>query len=254
MSQYSFGTGSLWGTATQDSSGNTIAVPTPVKFGELQEIGLDMSRDIKMLYGEYDSPVAVGSGKKKYDFKAKFARISGRVFNDLYFGNTLSTGTLNGVYNDSTGALVPTTPYTLTVTPPNAGTYVRDLGVVDANGQPMQRVASGPTTGQYTATGAVYLFAAADVGKRVFINYQYTAAAAGAKVINLANQVMGAAPVFGCDVSVSFSGKQMNWRFPNCVSSKLSFEPKQDDFAQVSFDFSAFADATGNIGYLTSAE
>ena len=206
MSQYAFGTGSMWAAATQDSAGNTIAVPIPVKFGELQDIGLDISRDLKMLYGQNNMPAAIGAGKMKFDFKAKFARIAGRVFNDLFFGQTLTSGTLQGVFNDLTGALIPTTPFTITVVPPSSGTWSRDLGVMDANGIPMVKVASAPATGQYSQAAAVYTFAAADTGKKVFISYAYTATAASARSITLTQQVMGATPVFGVDLSIAFSG------------------------------------------------
>lgn len=254
MSQYLFGVGTLWGTATQDAAGNTIASPTPVKFGELQDISADFSRDLKMLYGNNNMPVAVGAGKLKFDFKAKFARISGRVLNDLYFGQTMNGGTLQAVLNDLTGATIPTTPFTITPTVPGGGTYVRDLGVQDANGVPMQRVASAPTTGQYSLAAGVYTFASADTGKQVFISYQYSMTSTSAKQITLTQQVMGAAPVFGVGLAIAYGGKQHNWRFPNCTASKLSFSPKQDDFAEINFEWSAFTDAAGNIGYLVTGE
>ncbi len=253
MSQFLFGVGTLWGTATQDATGATIAIPTPVKFGELQDISADFSRDLKMLYGNNNMPVAVGAGKMKFDFKAKFARLSGRVLNDLYFGQNMSTGTLQAVYNDLAGTAVPASPYTITPAM-SGGTWLRDLGVMDANGLPMQRVASAPTTGQYSVAAGVYTFAAADTAKLVFISSQFTVTAAGAKQIPLTQQLMGAAPVFGVDLSINYAGKQHNWRFPNCTASKLSFAPKQDDFGEVNFEWSAFCDPAGNIGYLVNAE
>lgn len=256
MPQYGFGVGTMFAAATQDSQGNVIASPTPLKIGELQDIGADFSRDIKMLYGNLAMPVALGGGKMKFDFKAKYARINGRLLNDLYFGQTLATGTLLAVYNDLTGAPIPSPsgPYTLIVAPPGSGTWSRDLGVVDANGQAMQRVASGPTAGQYSVAAGTYTFAAADAGKQVFVSYAYSATSANAKQISLQNQVMGATPIFGVDLTTVFNGKQFNWRFPNCVASKLSFAPKQDDFTEIDFDFSAFTDAAGNIGYLALSE
>lgn len=254
MAQYGFGTGSMWGTATQDASGNTIANPTPLKFGELQDIGMDISRDLKMLHGQMALPVAVAGGKMKFDFKAKFARMSGRLFNDLFFGSSLASGTLQAINNDTTGAAIPGNPFQLTVTPPGGGAYGRDLGVIDANGLPLQRVAAAPATGQYSVAGAVYTFAAADTGKQVFISYAYTVASTNAKQIVLQNMPMGATPIFGIDLGITYQGKQHVWRFPNCVSSKLSVDPKQDDFTQMGFDFAAFADAAGNIGYLASSE
>ncbi len=253
---YLFGNGSLWGTASQDAQGNTIANPSPIQFGELQDVGFDFGRDLKLLYGNKAMPVAVAGGKMKFDFKSKFARVSGRIFNDLYFGATMTAGTLAAVYNDLQGAAIPaSTPWQLTAMPPATGTWVRDLGCIDKNGQPMSRVASAPATGQYSVgAGGVYTFATADAGQTVYISYAYTAAVANAKKIALSNQLMGATPVFGIDLGITFQGKQAALSFPNCVSGKLSFDPKQDDFTTASMDFSAFTDGAGNIGYLSLSE
>lgn len=255
MAQYAFGNGNLFGTATQDAAGNIIANPTPIKFGELQDISLDAGRDLKMLYGQNAMPVAVAGGKQKFDFKAKFARIAGRVFNDLYFGSPRVTGTLQAIFSAITGTAIPGAPHQLTVVPPGGGTFVRDLGVLDSNGVPMQRVASAPATGQYSVTaGGQYTFALADAGRLIFESYAYTVASVGAQQIVLTNQLMGATPVFGVDLGIVYQGRQQNWRFPNCVASKLGFDPKQDDFQSASFDFSAFADPAGNIGYIATSE
>ena len=254
MSQFAFGTGSLWGTQTQDANGNIIANLTPIKFGEVQDIGIDMSRDVKLLHGQLMMPVAVGGGKMKIAVKAKFARIMGRLFSDLFFGQTLVAGTLTGTVNDTTGAVIPTTPFQVTVVPPSSGTYLRDLGVVNALGLPMARVASAPATGQYSQAGAVYTFAAADVALQVFISYTYTATATNAKSMSLINLPMGFVPTFGMDLGIQFNGKQNNWRFPNCVAPKLAFDPKQDDFTQMDMDIDVFADSAGNIGTIITAE
>ena len=254
MSQFAFGTGSLWAAQTQDAFGNTVANITPLKFGEVQDVGFDFSRDIKLLHGQLQFATAVGGGKAKLDVKAKFARISGRLFSDIVFGQTLSTGTLTGVNNDTTGATIPATPFQLTVTPPSSGTYARDLGVVDANGLAYTRVASAPATGQYSVAGAVYTFAAADTGKQVFISYTYTATNAAAKTMSIVNLPMGYVPTFGMDCAIQFQGKQLNMRFPNCVSGKLSIDPKQDDFTVAGLDISVFADAAGNVGSVMTSE
>lgn len=255
MSQFAFGSGDLWAYQTQDASGNTIANLTPLKFGEVQDVGIDISRDIKLLYGQLQMPAAIGGGKMKIDVKAKFARISGRLFSDLFFGQSMTAGTLTGVQSDTTGATIPATPFQITVVPPSSGTFSRDLGIVDANGLPFARVASAPATGQYSVTaGGQYTFAAADTGKQVFINYAYTATAATAKSLSITSLPMGYVPTFGMDLSVRFGGKQMNWRFPNCVASKLSVDPKQDDFTQAGLDISVFADAAGNVGTIVTSE
>lgn len=248
MAQYSFGAGVLWGIPTSDAFGNAIAtnVATPIQFGVLQEVSLDVSFDTKMLYGRNQFPVAVGRGKGKISGKSKFAQINGAILNSLFFGQTMT----NGIYadvNDIVGALIPTTPFTITPTVPSSGTWATDLGVRNALGLPMTRVASAPTTGQYSVAAGVYTFAAADTGQRVFISFQYTATSTAAKRSTVLNVPMGYAPTFRCDLYEPFQGQSLTITLPNCISSKLQFATKLDDFNIPELDFEAFADAAGNV-------
>jgi hypothetical protein len=253
--QNHFGTGTLWAAASQDVYGNAIAVPTPMKFGVLNDVSLEIDRDIKELYGQLALPVAVGGGKMKVAIKAKFAQIHGRLFNDLFFGQGITSGTQTAVYEDLTGAVIPATPFQITIAPPSAGTFGRDLGVLDSNGVPLVRVSSAPATGQYSVSGAVYTFAAADTGKTVYISYTYTFALASSKALALNNVAMGTLPIFGIDFSCRFNGKQAYFRLGQCASKKLSFDPKQDDFAMADMDISAYADpVTGSVGSIVLAE
>lgn len=247
---YAFGTGVMWATPLIDAFGNAVANPTPSQFGELQDSQVDISRDIKELIGQNQFAVAIGIGKGKVGIKAKFARLNGKILDTVFSGQGYSTGTLTAINNDTTGAVIPATPFQLTVTPPSSGTYVRDLGVIDANGGAMDRVTGTPTTGQYAVSGGgVYTFALADVGKMVFINYVYTSSAVGSKALSFQNLPMGQSPIFGVDLSVGYAGKKVVWRFPNCVSGKLTFGTKQDDFTVVDLDIACFADATGRVFY-----
>lgn len=253
--QYNFGTGTLWAAATADALGNIIANPTPIKFGTINDITVEMSRDIKELYGQLAFPVAVGGGKMKIDIKAKFSQISGRMFNDLFLGQGMTSGSLTGVNEDLTGQAIPTTPFQVTITPPNTGAIARDLGVLDANGVAMQQVASAPTTGQYSRAGAVYTFAAADVGKVVYISYTYTYTLVSAKSLVIGNIAMGTLPIFGIDLSCRYQGKQAYFRYAQCAAKKLGFDPKQDDYTMLDMDIAAFADpVTGNVGSIVFTE
>ena len=246
MAEYAFGSGILWGTPTADAFGNAVANPTPVQFGVLQEITLDVSFDNKPLYGQQQMPVTVARGKGKITGKAKFALLNGATINSLFFGQTLNTGIIGDVY-DVTGTAIPSTPYTITPTVPNSGTWSRDLGVRNSNGVPMTRVASAPATGQYSVAAGVYTFAAADTTLVVFINYAYTATSATAKNSNVVNLPMGYAPTFRADLLVPYQGKNMVWSAPNCVANKLSLATKLDDFTVPEFDFDVFADSAGNV-------
>lgn len=263
MAQFVFGAGVMWGTPLTDASGNTIANPTPIQFGTMQEVGVDVSFETKMLHGTNQFPVAVGRGKGKISGKAKFAQINGAIMNSLFFGQTLTPGIFTDVY-DTTGKAIPATPFQITVTSaaasatniqiPNSGTFAADLGVRNASGIPMTRVASAPATGQYSLSGSTYTFAAADTTLTVFISYQYTATSTVAQKSTIQNVVMGLAPQFKCDIYIPYSGQQLVLSLNRCISSKLTFATKLDDFMVPEFDFDAFADNAGNIMTYSTSE
>lgn len=245
---YLFGAGLLFVTPQNDSSGAVIANPTPILVGTMQDASVDISFENKSLYGQNQFPVASGRGKGKISGKAKFAQIFGAMFNSVVFGQTLSSG-LIGVDYATSSQVIPGTPFTITVTPSNSGTFTRDLGVINATtGLPYTRVASAPTTGQYTVSGAgVYLFATADAGKSVFINYEYTATVTGAVKSTVMNLPMGYSPSFQADLYMPYQGKQMKLRLFSCTGSKLSLATKQDDFMVPDFDFEAYALPSGQV-------
>jgi hypothetical protein len=250
MSQFAFGAGNLYVTQLQDANGNSISNPTPYPLLVLQEGSIDLSSDTKELYGQNQFPVAVGRGKSKIQIKVKPARIIAAVWNAIYFGQTLSSGLIAN-FTDTTGSVIPGTPYQVTITPPTSGTFAADLGVIDgATGRPLLRVASAPATGQYSVnvgTG-VYTFAAADTAKTMYINYQYTTSSAttGQKM-TVANLSMGYVPTFRTDLTVSYLGKITTFQFPLCVSTKFAFPLKNEDFTMPEFEFSAFDNGSGTV-------
>src|SRR3954469_19448750 len=95
--QFAFGSGSMWGV---DSGAN----PTPGKFGILQDVGVDFPFSNKPLFGSYQSPVAIGRGPPKPTGKAKFAQLSGRVLNSLFFGQSKAVGQVS-VAEDEVGTI-----------------------------------------------------------------------------------------------------------------------------------------------------
>lgn len=261
-----FGSGFLYGIPLTDSAGNAIAtnVAVPQLFGTLQDVSLDFGFENKMLYGQLQFPVAVGRGKGKISCKAKFANIYGQMYSSLFFGSTVAANIIAAV-NDVTGIVVPTTPFTITASTaapsatsiqiPNSGVWSRDLGVRNGiTGIPMIRVASAPTTGQYTVAAGVYVFAAADVAILMFISYEYTAASTSAKQFTVINTAMGYAPTFMAVLSAPFQGKNFHCRLPVCISSKLGLGFKNDDFVIPELDFDAFADASGNVATFATTE
>jgi hypothetical protein len=244
MPQFAFGGGALYGLRTDIANG------TPIRFGALQNVQLDFSGDLKELYGSGQYAMALARGKSKIEGKAQFAQINGAVFNALFFGQTLTSGSIALAGNEA--ATVPaSTPYH--VTPINASTFQADLGVFyAATGLPLTYVAAGPAAGQYTLSGTSYVFAAADAGAALLLNYLYGASGGG--TIAIENAAMGAAPTFQAVFTEQYAGKQLVLRLNACVAAKLSLPSKQDDWTIAALDFQAQADAAGAVGALSLSE
>ncbi len=208
---FSFGSGVLLGTRTD------VANATPINFGLVQEVQLDLSYTSKELYGQFQWPVAIARGQGKITGKAKMARISGIAFNNLFFGQTLATGQLG------------------------------------ATGLPLTKVASAPNAGQYSVAAGVYTFGSGDAGKAVLISYTFTLAGSGQQV-TLPNPLLGTTPTFQAQLFTTFQGQPLNVKLFNCVSSKLGFHTKLEDFVVPELDFAIAANAAGNVLQWSFAE
>lgn len=254
--QLAFGAGALWGNRT-DVTGSGIG---PDQFGILQDVQIDWDWTTKELWGQFQFPVDIARGQGKITGKAKFARIFGAIFGDLFFGQTPAVGQLTVSENEA--ATVPaSTPYT--VTSANAANYVDDLGVFYAAGASagnrVTRVTTPSAAGQYSvnlATG-IYTFAAADAGAALLVSYLYTISSAGRKLV-LTNQFMGNTPTFKATFYTTKTTQStpagLTLVLNACTASKLSLPTKIDDYEIQEFDFSAFADPTGTIGTLSVNE
>ena len=170
--QLAFGAGALWGNRT-DATGSGIG---PDQFGILQDVQIDWDWQTKELYGQFQFPVDIARGQGKITGKAKFARIFGAIYGDLFFGQTPATGQLTVSENEA--ATVPATgPYTVTAA--NAANFVDDLGVFYAAGgnagNRFTRVTTPSAAGQYSvnlATG-IYTLSAADAAASLAVSYLY---------------------------------------------------------------------------------
>jgi hypothetical protein len=247
--QLSFGSGAVWGERT-DVTGSGIGLR---QFGVLQDIQIDFDWTDKELYGQLQFPVAIARGQGKISGKAKFAQILGLLYSDIFFGVTPATGQF--AVSQLEAATVPaTTPYT--VTPANAASYNDDLGVsYAASGKRFNRVTTPSAAGQYSVNFAngVYTFSSADASAAVLISYTYNIATSGSK-LTLTNQPMGITPTFKATFYTAYNGNGTALRLNACTATKLSLPTKLDTWTISELDFSAFADASGTIGYLSTVE
>src|SRR5574341_143518 len=200
MAAYSFGTGTLFGRKIPASG-----VVTPVKFGAVQGVNVDISFTTKELYSKNQFPLDIARGVAKVTGKAQFAQLTGLAFNDIFFGNaSLGTGSRQTIVDEAQTV----TSNAITVTH-NAG-FIRDLGVnYSANGAYRDRVSATPLVGNYScneSTG-VYTFNASDNAVASKVSYQYTDASNG-KTVTIANQLLGNSPTFIMVLSNTYKSKR----------------------------------------------
>ncbi len=251
---FEFGAGSLWGYPI---AGNMAPNPTPTFFGTLQDVSLDISGDVKQLYGQRQFPEAIARGKCKITGKAKYAWINAKQMNDLFFGQTLTAGMVQIQQNQQ----VQITAGSVTYTVPASGTFLNDATRGDqgvryvATGTPLTKSSSAPAVGQYNVTTAgVYTFNTSENGTNVLISYMYTPGTPTGSQINVTNQVMGYAPTVQMVLESVYNSNQFNVVLYNCLVSKLAFTTKQEDFIIPEMDFEAFSNSAGKVLDIYSSE
>ncbi|MEM5789351.1 MAG: hypothetical protein AAGU11_18725 [Syntrophobacteraceae bacterium] len=226
------------------------ALPTPRRFGHLEEISLDFSFTTKELHGRMQIPVDISRAEGKFTGKAKTGKFNGKMLAEFFWGVTPSTGQIK-VADLEPLAIPGSVAYTVTVA--NAATFRTDLGVQSAAGVPFVRVEANPTVGQYavnTTTG-VYTFAEADKSTTVYASYLYTATTG--VTMEMTNKVMGITPEFSLFLTGEHKGDQTTCLLHRVTSSKLTFPKKMNDYTVPEFDFSIMENGTGSAGTWTFA-
>jgi hypothetical protein len=246
-SSIQFGSGVLFGNP---NAGNLVANPTPLTFGILQEVSVELKSDLKKLYGQNQFPVAVARGKIDISCKGKLAALDPAFFSQLYFGQPTTAGVQRPVYNEIDA------PVSDVITP--AHTPVTDLGVIVISpgtltsvvaGQQLTKVSAAPSvSGTYEFTAGTYAFLAADItaGLTVAVSYTWNDSTHGTTMA-VSNQLMGYAPQFTGILYSAFRGSMLAVQLNACILGTVSIPTKQEDFWIADFDMEAFADASNNV-------
>ena len=244
MTQYVFGTGQLY--SVPQGGGN------PLRIGALQDVSVEFSGDVKMLYGQYQFPLDVARGKTKIEGKIGSGNIDVAAFNTIFFGQTVTGNSEKKQAINEAGSVPASSTYTITVA--NAASFSLDLGVtLVTTGVQLTQVATAPAAGQYSVSaGGVYTFNVAQASAGVLINYLYTATTASSGTLNINNQLMGTTPKFQLVASQTYSGKVFTLMLYAITTEKLSLPLKQDDHLISEISFSAFADDLNRIGYMST--
>jgi hypothetical protein len=230
-----------------------LAVGPIFNVGYIQEFTLDFAGTIKELFGQNQFPLVAARGTIKATGKFKAAVISGLAWNNCFFGNTFTAGNVNWAIGESHA--IPTTPFQVTIAPPGGGAFNLDLGVTyQATGLPLQRAATASAAGIYAvneATG-IYTFNTADSGLTALFTYAYTQAAVG-QTLNVINSPIGTTPTFQLDYYTNLNqpaSKPFIVRVFSCVAAKIALASKLEDYIMPDFDFSFFANNSGQVANL----
>jgi hypothetical protein len=245
-----FGPGILYLTRTD------VTPSTPFNVGFVNEFSIDISFDTKQLFGQNQYPLLAARGTAKATGKIKAATLSGQALNSLLIGGSWTTGTQYEM-NTTAATAIPATPFQITPTVPNTGTWNADLGVVNAaNNEPLLKVTSSPTAGQYSVSAGLYTFSSADqvAGISVIITfaYTYTTGATGQNQI-LNNNLIGTTPTFQLDYKSTLYGATYYLRLFQAIGGKFALAHKITDFVMPEYDFDFFANSAQQIGLMSLA-
>lgn len=222
------------------------ATPVACNIGYAQEFSLDLNGGAKQLFGQNQYPLVSARGTVKATGKVKAATLSGIAWNNIFFGQSFIAG------RDTWYIQEAHTPSGTTQVVTNVTGGIVDLGVTyAATGLPLQRVASGPTVGQYSvvlSTGT-YTINVSDEVALLFTYSNFSASTAGQQM-TVTNQPIGTTPTFQLDYYTNLNqpaSEPFSIRLFSCVAEKLTLASKLEDFIMPEFDFDIFANAAGQV-------
>jgi len=216
------------------------ATPTPIPFGLVKDVSVDIAANLVKERGQWQHVVAVGRGNVDITGKAGTVSVFGGAIGQL-LGVTPVAGSTVGVPGEI--GTIPTTPFQITVT--NSATWVQDHGVLDLTTNLwMTRGATATGTGVYSVAAGIYTFNTADAAHKVAIAYGYTSASLG-KTIAVVNTPSALAT--GIQMVVyggGAAGKIVGVKFYSAFFPKLGLALKPADFTAQNVEFFATEDGT----------
>lgn len=240
-----FGAGNIFALPLT-TLGNPATNPTPVQPLSLQDSNVEFDQKIEQLRGQYKYADDIAPGDCDIKGKISFGQAELGQFNNLMFAGTVAAGITAQSPNEP-HAIPGSTAYTVTITPPDSGTFAKDMGVrYAATGAPFTRLTTGtPAQGQYTVSAGVYTFASADASAAVLISYAYTLADVG-NTLTVTNQQQGYGPAVEMYLFKPYQGTNgLHLYYVRC--SKFAIPTKRSGYEIYEVDFMASANAAGQV-------
>jgi hypothetical protein len=238
-----FGIGALYGIP----SGGNNATPSFIqRFGIIKEISVEFTQKLEKLLGQNKMPEDIAPGDMEFKGKASFAEIEVDVYNSLFFGDTITTGTKSFVNGESHTLAGNNT----TTTNNGNNVFAVDLGVrYSTTGVALQKTTAGnEATGKYSvdSTGK-YTFGGNDAGNNVIVLIDYAYTTATGKTLTVTNHLMGYGPVFEMYLTQPYQSVGNGVHLYACRSAKMSMPMSRSAHMFSDFEFEAFANSAGNI-------
>lgn len=218
--------------------------PTPRRIAIIQDVSIEVKREMKELFGENKYAEDAASGNESISGKYKSGELDPAWMMENFMSATRTTG-----YQELVRAEVGTIT-TGAVTVAGAADFLEDWGVVNpSTGRAYRRVAATPAVGEYTvneSTG-VYTFNTTENGVAPLFTYLKEVTGSG-ETYSVNNTLAGDA-VF-CSLLLykkSRTGKAFGLRLANAAFESASFGFKLNEHAMPEGSFKGFADATGQV-------
>lgn len=240
-----FGAGNIFALPLT-TIGNPATNPTPVQPLSLQDSSVEFDQKIEQLRGQYKYADDIAPGDCDIKGKMSFGQSEIIQFNNLMFSGATAAGITATQPNEVHSVPSPSGPYTILIAPPGSGTFSKDAGVrYGTTGAPLQKVASGPTIGQYSVSAGTYTFAAADAGAAVLISYTYTLTTTG-NTLTISNQQQGFGPAVEVYFNKPYQGTNgLHLFYVRC--SKFAIPTKRSGYEIYEVDFMASANPAGQV-------
>lgn len=232
--------------------------PTPARAFVPQSQSIDFKRKVESLFGENQLAVEVGAGEMEVTGKVEFGKSNARIFADILFGTTGTTGSYLEA-DKETGTVPGSSTYVITVA--NATNFLFDLGVINvATGVIMTCVASGSEVAGVSYSVATsggnkgkYTFASGDANANVLISYGYSSSSVG-ETVSLTNKLQGKIGGFTAVHVLPWDTQQDMFVLNNAIAGSAGISAKKSGFGGTTLDYTAAVDSTGKLGTATFAE
>ena len=210
--------------------------------GTLQDVSIEFGSSTKELRGANQFAEAIAIVDRKVSIKAKLGKVNGALVAAICGGTT----TAGAAYIQTDSKTFATS---VTITPPASGTFATDLGVKDANGQPMKYNSGTVAVGEYKNTAGVYTFAAGQSGTGQ-VSYVYTVSTG--ETVAMTNQLQGLVTPFTVYAYNAFTNpdgavRKLCFKFYSAVSGSINFPMKAGDFLMQDISLECSADSTGKV-------